>query len=286
MSLLMMLLPAIAWGILPLAVAKVNGRPVNQIFGTALGTLLMSVIVYFILRPQISVSNFVLAALAGAFWIIGQLGQYNAYRAIGVSQTMPISTGLQLIGTSLIGVLLFGEWGAVNAKILGVVGIVLLIIGIFMTAIHDHGVQIDRQKSQTSTLIMLILTTIGFLVYNSIPKAMVASGLAIFLPESVGMVLAVLIYIVFTRQPQVLREKASWQSLLAGIIFSFAAITYILSVHDNGVNTAFVVSQLSVVISTVGGMVFLHERKSRRELRFTVIGLVLIVVGAIITTVI
>jgi len=49
----MMLLPAIAWGILPLAVAKVNGRPVNQIFGTALGTLLMSVIVYFILRPQI-----------------------------------------------------------------------------------------------------------------------------------------------------------------------------------------------------------------------------------------
>lgn len=159
----------------------------------------MSVIVYFILRPQISVSNFVLAALAGAFWIIGQLGQYNAYRAIGVSQTMPISTGLQLIGTSLIGVLLFGEWGAVNAKILGVVGIVLLIIGIFMTAIHDHGVQIDQQKSQTSTLIMLILTTIGFLVYNSIPKAMVASGLAIFLPESVGMVLAVLIYIVFTR---------------------------------------------------------------------------------------
>ncbi|MQS77364.1 hypothetical protein FHL06_13695, partial [Lactobacillus halodurans] len=72
--------------------------------------------------------------------------------------------------------------------------------------------------------------------------------------------------------------------LLAGFIFSVASITYILSVHDNGVNSAFVVSQLSVVLSTIGGMVFLHEKKSHHELLLTIIGLVLIVGGAIITT--
>ncbi|WP_369395626.1 GRP family sugar transporter [Lentilactobacillus senioris] len=34
----------------------------------------------------------------------GQIGQYVAYRNIGgVSKTMPVSSGLQLIGTSLIG---------------------------------------------------------------------------------------------------------------------------------------------------------------------------------------
>lgn len=285
MGIILMLLPALAWGILPLAVARVNGKPVNQIFGTAVGTLLVSFVVYVVLRPAISLPSFILAALAGGFWIIGQLGQYNAYRSIGVSQTMPISTGLQLIGTSLIGVLIFGEWASVNARIFGAVGIILLIVGIFLTAVHDHNGQTTNQKSQTGTLIMLVLTTIGFLVYNAIPRALSASGLAIFLPESVGMVIAVLLYILFTRQPQVLHEKASWQSLLAGIIFSFAAITYILSVRDNGVNSAFVVSQLSVVLSTIGGMVVLHEKKSRRELFFTIIGLVLIVVGAITTTI-
>lgn len=282
MNIVLMLLPAIAWGILPLAVARVNGRPINQIFGTAIGTLIVSIVVFLVMRPTISVTSFILAALAGGFWIIGQLGQYNAYRSIGVSQTMPISTGLQLIGTAFIGVLIFGEWASLNAKIFGVIGILLLIIGVSLTAKKDNK---TSGNNQTSTVIMLVLTTIGFLVYNSIPRAMTSSGLAIFLPESVGMVIAVLLYIIFTRQPQVLKEKASWQSLLAGFIFSIAAITYILSVRDNGVNSAFVVSQLSVVLSTIGGMVFLHESKTRHELLLTIIGLILIVGGAIVTTI-
>lgn len=281
MSIVLMLLPALAWGILPLAVARINGKPINQIFGTAVGTLIVSVIVELIMKPSIPIVTFLLAALAGGFWIIGQLGQYNAYKAIGVSQTMPISTGLQLIGTSLIGVFLFGEWASTNAKIFGFLGIVLLIIGVFLTAKKD---QKTSGNNQTGTLIMLILTTIGFLVYNSIPKAMTSSGLAIFFPESVGMVVAVLLYILFTRQPQVLKAKSSWQSLIAGFVFSIASITYILSVRDNGVNSAFVVSQLSVVISTIGGMIFLHETKSKNELRLTILGLILIVIGAVITT--
>jgi Putative glucose uptake permease len=135
-----MLLPAIAWGILPLAVAKINGKPINQIFGTALGTLIVSIGVFIVLKPSISVVSFIMAALAGGFWIIGQLGQYNAYKEIGVSQTMPISTGLQLIGTSLIGVLLFGEWASVNAKIFGAIGIILLIIGVALTGKKDQKV--------------------------------------------------------------------------------------------------------------------------------------------------
>lgn len=281
MSIVLMLLPALAWGILPLAVARINGKPINQIFGTAVGTLIVSVIVELIMKPSIPIVTFLLAALAGGFWIIGQLGQYNAYKAIGVSQAMPISTGLQLIGTSLIGVFLFGEWASTNAKIFGFLGIVLLIIGVFLTAKKD---QKTSGNNQTGTLIMLILTTIGFLVYNSIPKAMTSSGLAIFFPESVGMVVAVLLYILFTRQPQVLKAKSSWQSLIAGFVFSIASITYILSVRDNGVNSAFVVSQLSVVISTIGGMIFLHETKSKNELRLTILGLILIVIGAVITT--
>lgn len=281
MSIVLMLLPALAWGILPLAVARINGKPINQIFGTAVGTLIVSVIVELIMKPSIPIVTFLLAALAGGFWIIGQLGQYNAYKAIGVSQTMPISTGLQLIGTSLIGVFLFGEWASTNAKIFGFLGIILLIIGVFLTAKKD---QKTSGNNQTGTLVMLILTTIGFLVYNSIPKAMTSSGLAIFFPESVGMVVAVLLYILFTRQPQVLKAKSSWQSLIAGFVFSIASITYILSVRDNGVNSAFVVSQLSVVISTIGGMVFLHETKSKNELRLTILGLILIVIGAVITT--
>ena len=287
MTILLTLIPALAWGILPLAVARIDGKPINQIFGTAVGTLIVSLFVVLFLQPNVDLKSFIMAALAGAFWIVGQLGQYSGYKAIGVSQTMPISTGLQLIGTSLIGVILFGEWASTSAKILGFLGIILLIIGSSLTAVTDKAdLPSGGTAARTKTIIMLILTTIGFLVYNAIPKAMSDSGLAIFFPESVGMIIMVLVYILFTKQPHVLKEKASWQSVIAGFIFSIAAITYILSVKANGVNLAFVISQLSVVISTLGGMIFLHESKSKRELTFTIIGLILIVGGAITTTVI
>jgi len=87
-------------------------------------------------------------------------------------------------------------------------------------------------------------------------------------------------------QGRIVAERASWLNIIGGLVFSVASLTYIVSVSQNGVNTAFVVSQLSVVLSTLGGMVFLHERKSKRELVLTLSGLVLIVIGAVVTTLI
>lgn len=285
MNIVYMFIPAVAWGILPLAVAKVNGKPINQILGTTVGTLIVGIIALPFIKMNIDAKTFWLAALAGAFWVVGQLGQYTGYAKIGVSETMPISTGLQLIGTSLVGVVIFGEWASTNAKIWGFIGIALLIIGAILTSISDRGTSEGNEKNQVGTIIMLVCTTLGFIIYNSIPKAMSTSGLAIFFPESVGMVLAVLVYLVFTKQLGELKAKSSWQSLIAGFIFAIAAIGYILSVKDNGVNTAFVVSQLSVVISTLGGMLFLHEKKTKKGYIFTISGLIIILIGAILTTI-
>lgn len=284
MNIVWMLLPAIAWGVLPLIVSQLGGRPINQIFGTAVGTLIASIVVQLIVHPAINVTSFIMAMIAGAFWIIGQLGQYTGYANVGVSKTMPISTGLQLVGTSLVGVFLFGEWGTTFAKLVGGLGVLLLVVGVIMTSIQDR--QEATGGNQRRTIVMLIVTTIGFIVFNAIPKALSASGIAIFLPESVGMMVAVVVYMLVSSQGRIVAERASWLNIIGGLVFSVASLTYIVSVSQNGVNTAFVVSQLSVVLSTLGGMAFLHERKSRRELALTLSGLVLIVIGAVVTTLI
>lgn len=284
MNIVWMLLPAIAWGVLPLIVSQLGGRPVNQIFGTAVGTLIASLVVQLIVHPAINVTSFIMAMIAGAFWIIGQLGQYTGYANVGVSKTMPISTGLQLVGTSLVGVFLFGEWSTTIAKLVGGLGVLLLVIGVIMTSIQDR--QEVTGSNQRRTIVMLIVTTIGFIVFNAIPKALSASGIVIFLPESVGMMVAVIVYMLISGQGRIVAERASWLNIIGGLVFSVASLTYIVSVSQNGVNTAFVVSQLSVVLSTLGGMVFLHERKSKRELVLTLSGLVLIVIGAVVTTLI
>ncbi|EHJ21954.1 GRP family sugar transporter [Pediococcus acidilactici] len=286
MTVFWLLLPVLAWGILPVVVSKLGGEPVNQIFGTALGTLIVGLVVEVVLRPTINRISFIWAMLAGVFWIVGQLGQYTSYANIGVSKTMPISTGLQLVGTALVGVVIFGEWPTLMDKVIGSLGILILILGSVMTSTHDH--QDDgKANNQQRTITMLILTTLGFVIFNAIPKALSASGVAIFLPESIGMSLAVLLFLTLKRNfKQVVKEKSSWRNLMGGFIFSIASLAYILSVNDNGVNTAFVVSQLSVVISTIGGLLVLKEYKSHRELLFTVAGLILVITGAIVTTII
>lgn len=197
MQYLWLLLPAIGWGILPLIVVKTNSKVVNQIFGTAMGTLIVSVIVMLIIHPTLPLSTFIMAAIAGAMWIVGQLGQYTAYRRIGVSTTMPISTGLQLVGTSLVGVFIFGEWSTTVARIGGFTGVALLIVGAVLTSINDH-LSAGSNGNQLRTMIMLFLTTIGYVIYNAIPRALTASGISIFFPESVGMVIGVLIYLFAT----------------------------------------------------------------------------------------
>lgn len=109
MNILIGLIPALAWGILPLVVTKIGGKPINQIIGTTFGTLMMALFVWLIMRPEIGLGPFWITFLSGASWALGQFLQYMAFKRVGVSKAMPISTGLQLVGTFLLGVLAFGE---------------------------------------------------------------------------------------------------------------------------------------------------------------------------------
>ena len=43
MNILIGLIPALFWGILPLCVSKIGGKPTQQIMGTTMGVLLMGI---------------------------------------------------------------------------------------------------------------------------------------------------------------------------------------------------------------------------------------------------
>lgn len=285
MKYIFLFLPAIAWGFMPLFVAGVKkSTTYNQITGTVIGAFVFGAIAMLITRPAIEWTAFLVAIIAGAAWTIGQVGQYISYANIGVSETMPLSTGLQLIGVPIVGVLLFGEWGSTQAKLFGFLGIVALIIGVFFTSKDDEGTDEGGKKNQTTTMIILVLTTLGYIASSSIPKAVKADGIEIFFGETIGMLIAAFLYLAFSKQLVALKQKESYLVVPAGIIFAIGNTSYILSVKDNGVNLGFVMSQLSVVISTISGIVFLHERKSKKGYIYTGIGLVLIIAGAVLTS--
>ena len=280
MNILIALIPALGWGLNPLLISKLGGKPVNQTLGTGIGALIVGLIVQLAVRPTVDASTFWLSALSGAFWVLGQIGQYTSYSRMGVSTTMPISTGLQLVGTSVIGVLMFGEWAGDGAKVVGFAAIILMIVGVALTAVTDSP---DGRSGLMSGLLILVPTTIGYWVYSALPKAVSASGTAIFFPQMLGMFLAAVVYALVSGRGQAFKQRTSWLNAFAGLIFGVSALAYIFSAKANGVATAYVITQVSVVISTLGGLLVLHETKSSRELRLTIIGLVLIVAGSVMT---
>lgn len=279
MSIIIGLIPALAWGLLPIVVTKAGGKPSNQILGTTAGTFLVALAVFLFLQPATTPRVFILSALSGALWGVGQIGQYHAYARIGVSKTMPVSTGLQLVGTSLIGVLAFGEWGAASDKMIGFGALAVVVLGIFLTSLKRGQ---KEGSSGKSAFIILFFTNFGYLAYSAIPDVVGAGGAAIFFPQAGGMLFAALVYALAGGHASALRESASWKNIPSGFLFSVAALAYIVSAQRNGIATGFVLSQLSVVLSTILGVLVLKEKKTPFEMKATLAGLVLIMGGATI----
>lgn len=274
------MIPALGWGIQPLILAKLGGKPTNQILGTGIGALIVGLIVQLGFSPtSISLPVFLISLASGAFWVIGQTGQYRALETLGVSKTMPITTGLQLVGTSLISVIAFGEWPGIVNKLIGLVAIILLIIGAALTSIND-----DKSASQSTRqgILILLSTSIGYWIYSALPRIVDASGLAIFFPQMLGVFIGALIYVLI-KSPGAITKKKSWQTSIIGLTFSISALAYIFSAQANGVATAFIITQLNVVVATIGGLVILKEKKTSHELKNTIFGLFLIVLGSVIT---
>ncbi|MFS1663797.1 GRP family sugar transporter [Streptococcus sp. zg-JUN1979] len=282
MGLLIALIPAFGWGIQPLILKKIGGTPVNSMLGFGIGSTIVGLCVQMLYSPAgLNSSAFLLSFISGMFWVIGQAGQVSSYDIIGVSKTMPISTGLQLLGTSIISMLAFGEWASLSSKIFGFLAIALLIFGAYLTSFEEE-IKEKANRHLIKGVQILLWTSFGYWFYSAVPKMVNAQGLSMFLPQMLGVLVGSIIY-AFFKERQAFWAKESWQSVGVGLIFGIASLAYIFSAKLNGVTLAFILTQLNVIISTLGGIYILKEGKSKREFRLTYLGLLIIVAASIMT---
>lgn len=283
MNILIALIPALGWGFMPIITGKIGGSPVNQMFGIGAGATIVGLISYLITQPSVSTLAFWFSVLCGALWTIGQIGQFISFKRIGVSGTVPLSTVFQLVGNSIIGMLIFGDWAGAQSKLIGIIALLIVVCGALMTSVTDSSA---AKKMEMKDAIFLLCTTVGFWIYSSFPNIPIVkneSGTGIFLPEMLGILLGAVIYAIFT-DAKSFKQKQQYQNIIAGIFWGIAAFAYIFSAKANGNTSAFIWTQLNVVIGTFGGIFFLHEQKSSREMRFTILGILLIVVGSVATS--
>lgn len=283
MAYLIALIPALGWGFMPLITGKVGGSEANQIFGIGAGASLVGLIAFLLIHPQVSMKAFLFSLLCGALWSTAQVGQFVSFKRIGVSNTVPLSTVFQLVGNSIIGVLIFGEWHSARALTIGFIALAIVIVGAMMTSFTDRS---NGQSVTTKDVLFLLVTTIGYWIYSSFPKMPILAhedSVGIFLPEVLGILLGAIIYDLASGNAKAFTQKEQYTNILAGISWGIAAFAYIFAARMIGVTVAFVFTQLNVVIATFGGILVLHEHKSPRESKFTLWGIVLIVIGSIAT---
>lgn len=283
MAYLIALIPALGWGFMPLITGKVGGSEANQIFGIGAGASLVGLIAFLIIHPQVSMKAFLFSLLCGALWSTAQVGQFVSFKRIGVSNTVPLSTVFQLVGNSIIGVVIFGEWHSARALTIGFIALAIVIIGAMMTSFTDRS---GGQNVTSKDVLFLLVTTIGYWIYSSFPKMPILAhedSVGIFLPEVLGILLGAIIYDLASGNAKAFTQKEQYTNILAGISWGIAAFAYIFAARMIGVTVAFVFTQLNVIIATFGGILILHEHKSPRESKFTFWGIVLIVIGSIAT---
>ena len=283
MNILIALLPALGWGCMPLITGKVGGSPVNQMFGIGAGASIIGLIAFLLTGQTTTPAAFAFSFVCGALWCISQVGQFISFKRMGVSNTIPLSSCFQLVGSSVFGVIFLGQWASPMAKMIGFFALILVVIGSLMTSIKDKK---SGKKVQAKDVILLLVTTIGFWIYSLFPQMPAVasqSAEAIFLPETLGILFGSVVYCVCSGNARAFKQKEQYLNIIAGLAWGIAAFSYVFSAKLNGVNMAFIFSQLNVIIGTFGGILILHEKKSSRELKWTTLGIALMVIGAILT---
>jgi glucose uptake protein len=276
-GILLALIPAVAWGSLVFVSVKLGGNAYSQTVGITIGSLLFAAGVFFFKSPELSMLVWGVGFISGVFWAVGQVNQLASVKFIGVAKTVPISTGMQLIGTTLFGVLVFKEWTTMETIMLGSGAVIALIIGVVLTSYTQKSEDKDNQQLKKG-LLTLFISSLGYIAYVVIVRWFKIDGWEAILPQAIGMFIGA-VAITIRHKPF---DQYTLRNILTGLMWAAGNLGLLLALPRIGVATSFSLSQTGIVISTIGGLFFLGEKKSKKQIMLVIAGCILIIIGGVL----
>lgn len=269
-------IPVVSFGLIPVIGTLIGGKPTEQSMGIALGGFVFSLIILLLRRPDITLHIFIIGFLSGVFWSIGSVGQFMGINALGVSRATPMLNGGQIIGTSIMGVML-GDWASAGAKTYGFIALFLIIVGIFFTSYKQQND--NKVHTQwTRGIIINLIAVLGFTAYVGILKYYRLDGWSSIFPQSIGQITAIYIIGLLYFKSQSF-TKYSLRNSVIGVIWGVGNIALLLSQVSLGLAIAYPVSQAAVIVSVFGGVLINKERKTRKEWIAAGTGIIIICIG-------
>lgn len=279
LDILIALLPALFWGSVVIINVFVGGGPYNQIRGTTLGALIVGICLLLTGNAAFDDLTVIIVGLfSGALWAFGQGNQLKSVNLIGVSKTMPISTGMQLVGTTLFSVVFLGEWSTMVQVVFGLLSMVLLVAGIALTSLKAKNEGKSDDPEFKKAMGILLISTVGYVGYVVLGDIFNVSGTKALFFQSVGMAIGGFI-LSMNHKTSI---KSTALNLIPGVVWAIGNLFMFYSQPKVGVATSFSLSQLLVIVSTLGGIFILGEKKDSRQMTGIWAGIILIIIAAII----
>lgn len=290
-SILIGLIPALGWGFQGIIMQKIGGTTANKQMGMVLTALVMSIVVALVDPIAWSPALIAAAAVNGIPWAIAQILQIKSFDYLGVSRAMPLTSGMQLILTSVIGAFYFNEWPQAWQMGVGFAGIALIIVGTVLTTYTETGQETTSKSDIRKGVIITAISSALYVAYATAARFFNVDSFQILLPQALFMLAATIVISiivskrdsvdgVFGRVEGVFGLK-SWQNMLTGVLWSVANIAVLFSNQVNGVAVGWTLANMNLIFATLGGLFILHEKKTPKELKFVIAGMIIIAAGGV-----
>ena len=274
-SILIGLIPALGWGFQGIIMQKIGGTTANKQMGMVLTALVMSIVVALVDPIAWSPALIAAAAVNGIPWAIAQILQIKSFDYLGVSRAMPLTSGMQLILTSVIGAFYFNEWPHAWQMGVGFAGIALIIVGTVLTTYTEAGQETTSKSDIRKGVIITAISSALYVAYATAARFFNVDSFQILLPQAMFMLAATIVISiivskrdsvdgVFGRVEGVFGLK-SWQNMLTGVLWSVANIAVLFSNQVNGVAVGWTLANMNPIFATLGGLFILHEKKTPRS---------------------
>lgn len=283
MQILIALIPALAWGSIGLISGKLGGTPTQQTLGMTTGAVIFGILTWAIYQPTMTSKVWIAGLISGLFWAVGQSQQFTSMKAIGISKTVPLSTGLQLAGNALAGVILFHEWKTGHMIWVGSTAVIVLIVGAVMTSLRDRANVSDKDSGHdnfSAGARAITISTSGYVMYTIVVNYANVNAKAVVLPQAVGMLLGAIIFTMISKSTSDFREKASYKNILTGVVWGIGNLFMFLSIPAVGLAISYSLAQSGIIISTFGSIFLLGERKTKKEMVYVILGSILVIIGS------
>ncbi|MGM0125255.1 glucose uptake protein [Enterococcus sp. AZ194] len=280
MDILIALVPMFAWGSIGLVSGKIGGDANQQTLGMTIGAFLFSIVTLFILQPAVTSWILFIGFLSGLFWSAGQNGQFHGMKYLGVSVGLPLSTGMQLIINTVAGAIFFHEWTKSQDFLAGSLALILLVLGAYLTAKQDPTSQIEHNRMFNfgKGFRALIISTIGYGLYTILITWAKVDPAAVIFPQSLGMLVGASLFAF----KKVSINRFVWKNMWSGLLWGAGNVCMLLTLQKVGLAVSFSLSQMGIIISTLGGIFILGEAKTKKEITYVILGCLLIICGGIL----